>query len=961
MPIVIDGLNEAEDPRKWKALLASVDETLRKYPHVLLVTTVRPEFIGEVLPPELHCRVDMSGFRDDLDGALDKYFEYYLIDPSDAELPMWLLDHPLTLRLFCQVVNPSRERVVGVAAMPGSLTGLFDRFLEQSGDRISELSPRNNRYGLEDVRWALQQVGLDLWYGRSRSVPIAELRHKLGDSVRPWAVSIVHALEQEGILTRGRDGLDEVSAAYDALAGHLIADALLSKKSRDELESWLADSTTKVALFGEPSKRHPLASDVVRSLVGLFPRRHYGMQLWRHLDEPERTAALVAAAELEGQYLERETVDCLAALISQHPTTSPYIFERLRQTRGSAEHPLNSDFLERVVRSMSMSERDLWWSEWVRRHSEDIVADLQNLADTWRDNQQRDERDRLLVGWVKWLLTSTVLNLRDFATMAVYWFGRGDPIALFDMTLESLSLNDKYIPERMLAASYGIAMAYWADPNGENVRQAVTQLAQGLYERMFAPDARYSTAHALMQDYALCIIELALQVNPLTLNGEQLARTRRPLKQVESPFPAASAVTDIEFEEVDRAFHMDFENYTMGSLVKGRANYDYDHRDYSDIRRQIRWRVGNLGFSNEKFAELDRLIDNASWHSRGARAKVERYGKKYSWIGFFEMYGVRLNKGLLPDWADHDRPSDSDIDPSFPAPPRDWVPELDDPLNRGPEDVVDWVSTGPTPDYESILKLEEIDGEPGPWLLLDGFIEQGQEGDDRLVFTFLRCFLSGPSELQQVFTEYDLRPYPGNHAIPDPITDTNTFAGEIPWSTRFAYPLRDENGAAERQIVMAFETYGPDQQEGFPIELPVVNFLWERALESSVNKVGNAIVPSPALCERLGLSSHAQQFDLYDSDGSIASICLIRKQGKISSQLFYMREDLFTRYAAETGQTVAWLVWGERTPSYAAWRSLERKIPQNVYSEYAHIHKRSYVWNGQVPEIRNELETEDLQ
>ena len=142
-----------------------------------------------------------------------------------------------------------------------------------------------------------------------------------------------------------------------------------------------------------------------------------------------------------------------------------------------------------------------------------------------------------------------------------------------------------------------------------------------------------------------------------------------------------------------------------------------------------------------------------------------------------------------------------------------------------------WVSTGPTPDYESILKLDEIDGEPGPWLLLDGFIEQGQEGDDRLIFTFLRCLLAGPSELQQIFTEYDRRPYPGNMAIPDPISDTNTFAGEIPWSTRFAYTLRDGTGAAERQIVRAFESYGPDPREGVPVELPVANFVWERSLD----------------------------------------------------------------------------------------------------------------------------------
>ena len=954
LPIAIDGLNEAEDPRRWRALLASVNETLRKYPFVLLLTTVRTELIAEALPLELHCRVDMRGFSDDLDGALDKYFEYFLIDPSDAELPMGLLDHPLTLELFCQVVNPSREKVIGVEAMPGSLTALFDAFLKQSGDKISELSSLTHKYGPEDVRWALQEVGLSLWDGRSRYVPYSELRERLGDTYRTWTVSMVHALEQEGIVTRGRYGSDQVSAAYDALAGHLIADALLSTKNRYKLEDWLADSTNRESLFGDTSERHPLARDVVRSLVGLFPRRHYGIHLWSSLGEPERTNALLTAAELERQYLDQETVDRLAAILYQLPIANPYIFERLWHTRGSAHHPLNSDFLERVLRQMPASERDLRWSEWVRSHSQEIFADLELLADDWRTNQRRDERDRLRLGWVKWLLTSTVLELRDLATMAVYWFGRGDPRALFDITLESLSLNDSYIPERMLAASYGVAMAYWADPNGEPFHQVISLFARGLYERMFAPNAQHSTAHALMQDYALGTIELALRVDPRTLNEEQVARTGRPPKQVESSFPEANAVTDLEFEDVDRAFRMDFENYTLGRLVEGRANYDFDHKEYSDIRRQVRWRVGNLGFSNEQFAEVDGSIDNASRHSRGARARVERYGKKYSWIAFFEMYGVRLSQGLLPDWAEHDRPSDSDIDPSFPTPPRHWIPELDNPLSRGPEDVVAWVSTGPLPDYESILKLEEIDGEPGPWLLLDGFIEQGQEGDDRLIFTFLQCLLAGPSELQQIFAEYDRRLYPGNMAIPDPIIDTNTFAGEIPWSTRFAYPLRDETGAARPQVVRAFKTYGKNPQEGVPVELPVANFVWERSLDNSVDQVRSAMVPSPALCERLGLINHPQQFDLYDSEGSVASISLIREQGKTSTRLLYMREDLLNRYAAETGQNIAWLIWGERTPSYAAWRGLESKVVQDVYSENAHIHKRSYVWNGQVPEMRNE-------
>src|SRR5262249_53065107 len=48
----------------------------------------------------------------------------------------------------------------------------------------------------------------------------------------------------------------------------------------------------------------------------------------------------------------------------------------------------------------------------------------------------------------------------DQATRPLYWFGRGDSAALFDLTLDALAINDPYVSERLLAASYGIVMAH---------------------------------------------------------------------------------------------------------------------------------------------------------------------------------------------------------------------------------------------------------------------------------------------------------------------------------------------------------------------------------------------------------------------------------------------------------------------------------------------------------------------
>jgi hypothetical protein len=53
-----------------------------------------------------------------------------------------------------------------------------------------------------------------------------------------------------------------------------------------------------------------------------------------------------------------------------------------------------------------------------------------------------------------WVLTSTVRPLRDKATRALYWYGRRQPEQFLDLVLNSLEINDPYVPERMLAATY---------------------------------------------------------------------------------------------------------------------------------------------------------------------------------------------------------------------------------------------------------------------------------------------------------------------------------------------------------------------------------------------------------------------------------------------------------------------------------------------------------------------------
>jgi hypothetical protein len=318
LPIVIDGLNEAEDPRDWKDELTSLGVVLPRYPNSQIICTLRSAFVTEAAP-EGADHLEIEGFEEDVVEAVRRYFKYYRIDATDAELPLELLSHPLTLRIYCEVTNPNRQKMVDVGAIPASMTTLFERYLDQVAERITEFAPPGHRYYASDVRTALNTIGLLLWDAGARAIDLQILRRLLGDENRAWDQSIVRALEEDGVLFRepGDGGLGQMSIVYDALAGYIVADALLGRYAGDAFDEWIRQKQTsgrlipyyrerltgaerlyrfvlrKVPTTWRPfiarklnpdritdSARHPLAGDIFSSLAGLTPRRMNRKQLW---------------------------------------------------------------------------------------------------------------------------------------------------------------------------------------------------------------------------------------------------------------------------------------------------------------------------------------------------------------------------------------------------------------------------------------------------------------------------------------------------------------------------------------------------------------------------------------------------------------------------------------------------------------------------------------------------------
>jgi hypothetical protein len=906
MPIVIDGLNDAERPAEWQTQLAQVMPVLGRYDNVLLIVTVRGAVREDALPAGA-LEISLEWEPPEVEKVVARYFEHYLINPGSSRLPMSLFSIPLFVRMFCEAVNPDRAKWVGVEAIPGSLVAVFELYRRETAKRL-RVRPGHPTLPEGHIEKRLAAFAAALWEDGSRDLTFDRTRELLDGPGVSWDDSLVHALEDEGILFREsrHEWTDERNAVlFDRFGGYLIADTITRGMTMEQLEAELSSAELWAKLRGTPPERHPLAEDVLVGLIGLLPRRLFGRQLWRLAPESARDWVLAQTMSLESALLDLETVAALEQLVrasgapaygTRHP------FDRLWEIRDGTDHKLNARFLDRVLRDMTVAQRDLGWTEWVRERAEGLVHDLDVMEARWVASDLRDDIDDLNARAIAWLLTSTSLLVRDRATRALQRFGRPDPARLFTLAAELLEVNDPYVTERLLAASFGAATAHQMPDPGGVFERSFRGWLEELRRRYMDPNPASPTSHQLSREYVKGLFELGGRLHPSAIPGgvDPIA-----LHLAAGPEPDLITVDDERAKECDATFGMDFENYTIGSLYDDRGNYQMEHAGFVDGVAEVRGRIWDLGWRSVGFADPDRRIAEDHRRRRPRPDHVERYGKKYGWIGYYELAGRLDDRGLTRDrsWTSG-RGVYPDIDPTFPEVPPPLDQQMPAWASTGPADDATWVREAPIEIPDQLLVADALGEDPGPWVLVEGYFEHQDAQLGRRVWGFVRGVLADVKDAGPLQDQLQARPYLGNDFVPHSPEDRGSFAGEIPWSSRF-------------------ETAG-DLQRGKPPYIAAVSDRWDKdGLEiellghgydievsrTSTNQASGYWVPSHNLAARFDLRQRPGKLDLVGLDGRAASVTRAGPPD-FNAKLLYVRRDLLAEYAG--GRKFVQVAWGER-------------------------------------------------
>jgi hypothetical protein len=708
---MIDALNEVERPERWRDGARALILSAARYPHVGLVLSCRTEFVETVIGDANVPSIEHIGFAEATDVAVRRFTEDFGLEPPTFPVLNPEFSNPLFLKLTCESLA-----TLGATRFPFGAAGLLtlcDAFLEAVNKRLSEPGRGDYDERSDLVRRVAHELAL-LGEGAIERADVQRITEvALPD--RPWSRSLMHGLISEGVLIELSDG--RITFGYQRLGDVMRAEAIAGR-TLGEIRGWLKELGDKVWRV----------RGVLGALGVIIPERHGVELIDLATDEDGRVEYDFVDSFLESLLLRAPAaVSPRAIEIVQRLLDDGYqvgeIWDRLIRIACVPGHPLNAEWLHSYLAAYEVADRDVSWSTWlvgsVDFEEETPVRSLMEWA--WPSDLQAratvpDDVAVLATQMLGWLLTTSDRRVRDRATKSIVSVGERAPAAFARTLSRFRGTNDPYVIERLTAAACGVLLRSADVDAARHIADSLLELVEDGWPE-----------HLMTRDFVRRVLEVAQGIGWSGPDGRPpygaaWPIVTRPIEEIE----ALAGPPDYAYGSIwhSVAGMGDFGSYVLGSSLRHVVCEDEATLRH-DAERAVFDRALELGWTPERFAGIDR------GRPGGRDGVVERVGKKYQWIGFYEVLGrIVDHHAVKPSYGEEDPrlyqyPEQvvwRDIDPTVlvrkptagpPQPP--WFSPADAQFPAGTVDEYPADLAG-VPDPLELISVSDPEG--GSWLVL---------------------------------------------------------------------------------------------------------------------------------------------------------------------------------------------------------------------------------------------------
>ncbi|EMC47557.1 MAG: hypothetical protein UIH32_00365 [Streptococcus mutans] len=991
--IFIDAVNETPTRSVWKNGLSRIISEINKRKHIKLVLSVRTGYeklvfeentIKQLEDREI-LRIIHSGFREESVIATKEFLNFHNIPFSPSDLLSYEMTNPLFLTLFCKTYNGEEL----------NLFQMFERFISMVDEEIQKaLNIPDSGRMLKDllIEIAKRQLESDNNYLNKKELLKMEFWSDYGIGDKPFFLS--HLLKSGLIIEHIRHDKEVYSFGYNLLEDYLKAKDIMDFSSdKEKLRVYIEKEILKIE-NGEIKNNYNID---VFLFVCCFYFEKFNEDC---IDLIERVTSRYDRYDLANRYIKSfswRPINTLSRklfrnIANKYSASSSEVLGVLIENSTKENSSINAEFLHKILFTKKLNKRDSFWVPFINNltYEEERIFQLICLFDEGNkiDNLSK-EKLKLLLTLFTWLLASSNRKLRDVTSKAMIEILKNN-FELNEYLLRKFeTVNDSYIIQRL----YGVVLGA-CTKRSEKYENEYTSLSQFIYSSVF--NKKFVYPDILLRDYARLIVERFLFEFPDNKTTIKHSKIIPPYQS--EPIPIVSSETyrdsdikkdgfgwiDMSMKPERVGIYGDFGRYIFQSALNQFKEIDIENL-YHYAMQYIR---DELGYSNELFAEHDTLRGYP--HNRGKHHhSIERIGKKYQWIAFYNILARISDSHKLKSWGNSSGeeyrgawvPYVRDFDPTLNyhfMKPLDVLPKFNieydkdfiEELLVNNQQIDKWILQK-TNLFDMPITYEDNNGVEWGLLYQHKEVKNQQEEISTNFFKFreghqriwriIEAYFVKNSEFQGFKNSLQAKKFMKKNFSEEAPSLYQVFNREFAWSPSvkevvgdywFDYNVKTGEKKVERQTTFDliqtdenFELVEKEKNVTIRVEktlaklLPAyIHFLWEGEYDASKKESISFNIPCVELINKLHLSQREYDGYFYSQDGDLVAF-----DGEITDTIngLIIRKDYLNKFLQENDLSIFWNFIGEkqyftqslRHQYYSRWNGFFWKENDSIQSD----------------------------